>query len=75
MKGVVPLTVPLELEALSFTVQWCAAKDAVRVRQAWKLFDTFDIARESEMKAFTGDSPGMGGLLLAKRSRCRSEWR
>ena len=65
MKGVVPLTVPLELEALSFTVQSAPPKNAVRVRQAWKLFDTFEIARESEMKAYSGDSPGMGGLLLA----------
>jgi hypothetical protein len=65
IKGLVPLTLPLDVAELSFTVQCEPAKNAERVRQAWKLFDTFEIARESEMKSYGGDSSGMGGLLLA----------
>ena len=67
MQAKVPLAVSPGVEEVSFGVQCEAPKNAARVRQAWKLFDTFEIPKESEMKTYNDDSAGIGvgGLFLA----------
>lgn len=66
VKGLVPLSIAPGLTEVSFAVACEPAPDAQRVRQAWKLFDTLEIPKESEMKTYNDDDgAGLGGLLLA----------
>ena len=67
LKWLLPLQLPSSVERLVLVVQSSLAKSAERVRPAWKLFDTFEIPKESEMKTYNDDSAGIGvgGLFLA----------
>lgn len=48
-----PFSLPPELDELHFEVSAKLHPKAERVRPAWKLFDTFEIPKESEMKTVT----------------------
>lgn len=64
VKGLVPVSVPPGVTEVSFEIACAPAPNAARVRQAWKLFDTLEIPKESEMKTYHDDSTTLGGGLL-----------
>ncbi|WIG98737.1 hypothetical protein [Myxococcus sp. SDU36] len=50
-----PLELPPEFDEVHFQVESHLHPDAGRVRPAWKLFDTLEIPKESDMKAVSGE--------------------
>ncbi|MCY1077636.1 hypothetical protein [Archangium lansingense] len=54
-----PFSLPAEIDELHFRVESTLHPKAERVRPAWKLFDTLEIAKESDMKS-TSLEPSIG---------------